>query len=165
MVVPPKLPEARAHGIPRVYKQIFGCGSSRRWQVGMDAWLVRESWWGNKESIPKATLCCSHLARFPFRIKSRGLWLTFGLTCCSVMWMNLLVLVLGTAGCGLETGSDGEVPLMQEPAKLSQITCPAMWKKTPNFSMKWFGVNNSVSYRQRGIFSSINQFMFSRDLA
>lgn len=102
----------------------------------MDAWLVKESWWGNNESIPggatpKATLCCRHLAGFPFGIKSRRLWFTFGLTCCSVMWLNLLVLVLGTAGYGLENGSNGEVPLMQETAKLSQSNLSRNMKKKP----------------------------------
>lgn len=74
-------------------------------------------------ATPKATQCCRHLACFPLGIKSTGLWFTFGLTCCSVVWMNLLILVLGTAGYGLETGSDHDVPLVQNYPK---VTCPAM---------------------------------------
>lgn len=64
-----------------------------------------------------------------------------------------------------ETASDHEIPLPQKTVKLSQNKLSSNVKKSPNFSMKWFGMNNSVSYRQRGIFPSINQFMFSRGLA
>lgn len=81
-------------------------------------------------AAPKATPCCRYLAHFSFGIKSRGLWFTFGLSlvdepsvpCAGHSW------IWGGAG------SDHEVPLMQEPAKLSSLS--SSMKKSPNFSMK-----------------------------